>query len=100
MASGPSGSASGTVSTLTPGGPPVTASPGIARVRNPIWGVNVRRLLLCAFVLLLVSVVISVPPQALPGDPARAIRGRTGTPASRAALGEQLHLNRPLVVQY
>ena len=100
MASGPSGSASGTVSTLIPGGPPVTASPGIARVRNPIWGFIVRRLLLGAFVLLLVSVVIFVATQALPGDTARAILGRTATPASLAALREQLHLNRPLVVQY
>jgi peptide/nickel transport system permease protein len=100
MASGPSGSASGTVSTPIPGGPPVTASPGIARVRNPIWGFIVRRLLLGAFVLLLVSVVIFVATQALPGDTARAILGRTATPASLAALREQLHLNRPLVVQY
>ena len=100
MASGPSGSASGTVSTLIPGGPPVTASPGIARVRNPIWGFIVRRLLLGAFVLLLVSVVIFVATQAWPGDTARAILGRTATPASLAALREQLHLNRPLVVQY
>jgi len=100
MASGPSGSASGTVSTLIPGGPPVTASPGIVRVRNPIWGFIVRRLLLGAFVLLLVSVVIFVATQALPGDTARAILGRTATPASLAALREQLHLNRPLVVQY
>ena len=100
MASGPSGSASGSVSTLIPGGPPVTASPGIARVRNPIWGFIVRRLLLGAFVLLLVSVVIFVATQALPGDTARAILGRTATPASLAALREQLHLNRPLVVQY
>jgi peptide/nickel transport system permease protein len=100
MASGPSGSASGTQSRLIPGGPPVTASPGIARVRNPIWGFIVRRLLLGAFVLLLVSVVIFVATQALPGDTARAILGRTATPASLAALREQLHLNRPLVVQY
>jgi peptide/nickel transport system permease protein len=72
----------------------------MARVRNPIWGFIVRRLLLGAIVLLLVSVVIFVATQALPGDTARAILGRTATPASLAALREQLHLNRPLVVQY
>ena len=100
MASGPSGSASGKLSTLIPGEPPVAASPGMARVRNPIWGFIVRRLLLGAFVLLLVSIVIFLATQALPGDTARAILGRTATPASLAALREQLHLNRPVVVQY
>jgi peptide/nickel transport system permease protein len=72
----------------------------MARVRNPIWGFIVRRLLLGAFVLILVSIVIFVATQALPGDTARAILGRTATPASLAALREQLHLNRPLLVQY
>src|SRR3984893_16112615 len=100
MASGPSGSASGSVSSLIPGGPSVTASPGIPRVLNPIWGFIVRRLLLGAFVLLLVSMVIFLATRALPGDTARAILGRTATPASLAALREQLHLNRPVVVQY
>jgi len=100
MATGPSGSASGSISTLIPGGPSVTAAPGMARVRNPIWGFIVRRLLLGAFVLFLVSIVIFVATQALPGDTARAILGRTATPASLEALREQLHLNRPLVVQY
>jgi peptide/nickel transport system permease protein len=38
--------------------------------------------------------------QALPGDPARAILGRTATPASLKALREQLHLDRPVVSQY
>jgi peptide/nickel transport system permease protein len=100
MATGPSGSASGGISTLIPGGPSATASPEMARVRNPIWGFIFRRLLLGAFVLILVSIVIFVATQALPGDTARAILGRTATPASLEALREQLHLNRPLVVQY
>src|SRR3977135_3032739 len=100
MATGPSGSASGNIATLVPGGPSVTASPGMARVRNPIWGFIVRRLLLGAFVLTLVSIVIFLATQALPGDTARAILGRTATPESLAALREQLHLNRPVVVQY
>jgi peptide/nickel transport system permease protein len=50
--------------------------------------------------MVLVSIVIFVATQALPGDTARAILGRTATPASLAALREQLHLNRPLVIQY
>jgi peptide/nickel transport system permease protein len=56
--------------------------------------------LLGVLVMLLVSIVIFVATQALPGDTARAILGRTATPQSLAALREQLHLNRPLVVQY
>jgi peptide/nickel transport system permease protein len=100
MATGPSGSASGGITTLIPGGPAATASPGVARVRNPIWGFIGRRLLLGGFVLFLVSIVIFVATQALPGDTARAILGRTATAASLAALREQLHLNRPLVEQY
>jgi peptide/nickel transport system permease protein len=36
----------------------------------------------------------------MPGDTARAILGRSATEASLAALREQLHLNRPPVVQY
>ena len=38
--------------------------------------------------------------QALPGDPARAILGRSATPASLAALRRKLHLDRPVLEQY
>jgi peptide/nickel transport system permease protein len=38
--------------------------------------------------------------QALPTDPARAILGRSATPASLAALRRQLHLDRPVIEQY
>ena len=60
----------------------------------------VRRVLLGILVLALVSVVVFAATQALPGDPARAILGRTATPASLKALREQLHLNRPVLSQY
>ena len=50
--------------------------------------------------LVLVSVVVFAATQALPGDPARAILGRTATPASLKALRDQLHLNRPVLQQY
>jgi peptide/nickel transport system permease protein len=67
---------------------------------SAIWGFILRRLLMGALVLILVSIVIFLATQALPGDTARAILGRTATPASLAALREQLHLNRPVIVQY
>jgi peptide/nickel transport system permease protein len=63
-------------------------------------GFIVRRLLLGLIVLALVSVVVFAATQALPGDPARAILGRSATPQSLAALRKQLHLDRPVFEQY
>jgi peptide/nickel transport system permease protein len=65
-----------------------------------VWGFIIRRLLLGIVVLILVSVLVFLATQALPGDPARAILGRSATPASLAALRRQLHLDRPVFVQY
>jgi peptide/nickel transport system permease protein len=101
MATAPSGSRNNKAAlTPDPGGTTIQAPPGPAVGGSAIWGFILRRLLLGALVLILVSIVIFVATQALPGDTARAILGRTATPASLAALREQLHLNRPLVVQY
>jgi peptide/nickel transport system permease protein len=100
MATAPSGSASSKAPTPAPGGSTTQAPPGLAVGGSAIWGFILRRLLLGALVLILVSIVIFVATQALPGDTARAILGRTATPASLAALREQLHLNQPLIVQY
>jgi len=79
---------------------PRSAAPGRVGRRGGILGFIVRRLLLGLLVLFLVSIVVFAATQALPGDPARAILGRTATPASLAALREQLHLNEPVVQQY
>ncbi len=65
-----------------------------------VWGFMLRRLLLGIVVLILVSIVVFLATQALPGDPARAILGRSATPASLAALRRQLHLDRPVFEQY
>jgi peptide/nickel transport system permease protein len=65
-----------------------------------VWGFILRRLLLGIVVLILVSILVFLATQALPGDPARAILGRSATPASLAALRRQLHLDRPVVDQY
>ena len=53
----------------------------------------VRRVLLGLLTLFLVSIVVFAATQALPGNAARAILGRTATPARLAALTAQLHLN-------
>ncbi|HXZ76343.1 MAG TPA: ABC transporter permease, partial [Streptosporangiaceae bacterium] len=65
-----------------------------------LWGFILRRLLLGIVVLILVSILVFLATQALPGDPARAILGRSATPQSLAALRRQLHLDRPVIEQY
>jgi peptide/nickel transport system permease protein len=65
-----------------------------------VWGFILRRLLLGIVVLILVSILVFLATQALPGDPARAILGREATPASLAALRRQLHLDQPVLTQY
>jgi peptide/nickel transport system permease protein len=70
------------------------------RLLHGIFGFVVRRTLLGLVTLFLVSVIVFAATQALPGDPARAILGRTATPESLATLREQLDLNRPVVEQY
>jgi peptide/nickel transport system permease protein len=72
-----------------------------ARLRwGGFTGFVIRRLLLGLLVLFMVSIVIFAATQALPGDPARAILGRTATPASLAALRLKLHLDQPVFSQY
>jgi peptide/nickel transport system permease protein len=65
-----------------------------------LGGFILRRILLGLLVLALVSVVVFAATQALPGDPARSILGRTATPASLKALRAQLNLDRPVLSQY
>jgi peptide/nickel transport system permease protein len=65
-----------------------------------VWGFILRRLLLGVVVLILVSILVFLATQALPSDPARAILGRSATPASLAALRRQLHLDRSVFEQY
>jgi peptide/nickel transport system permease protein len=73
----------------------------LARIRwGGFTGFVIRRLLLGLLVLFMVSIVIFAATQALPGDPARAILGRSATPASLAALRLKLHLDQPVFSQY
>jgi peptide/nickel transport system permease protein len=59
-----------------------------------------KRFALGVLTLFLVSVVVFVATQALPGNAATAILGRNATPQRIAALTQQLHLNRPVFDQY
>jgi peptide/nickel transport system permease protein len=85
---------------LAGGAQPHGAGPRRHPVLHGIWGFVIRRTLLGLLVLVMVSIVVFAATQALPGDPARAILGRTATPASLAALRQQLHLNQPVLQQY
>jgi len=65
-----------------------------------IPGFIVRRLLLGAVTLFVVSVIIFAATQALPGDAARSILGRGATPEALENLRLELGLNEPAVQQY
>jgi peptide/nickel transport system permease protein len=100
MDTGPSGSPSATLQVEPLAGPALLERPGGPARTGGIRGFILRRILQGLLVIVLVSIVVFAATQALPGDPARAILGRTATPASLAALREQLHLNQPVVQQY
>jgi len=68
--------------------------------RHPVASLVVRRVLGGMVVLILVSAMVFVATQALPGDAARAILGKDATPARVAALRQQLGLDQPLLAQY
>lgn len=61
-----------------------------------------RRVLGMVPLLLGATFIIFAAVYALPGDPIRAIAGPTTeiSPATRAALTEEYHLDEPLLVQY
>ncbi len=60
----------------------------------------VRRLALGVLTLFLVSLLVFAATQALPGDAAKSILGKSGTPDRVAALREKLGLDRPKTTQY
>ncbi len=82
-----------------PGAAPTARGP-LAPLFHGLWGFVLRRTLLGVLTLLLVSLVVFAATQALSGDPARAILGRTATPESLQGLREQLHLGQPVARQY
>lgn len=59
-----------------------------------------RRLGVGLLLLVLVSLLVFLATQLLPGDAAQALLGRYATPASIAALREQMHLDEAPVMQY
>lgn len=59
-----------------------------------------KRLGLALLTLLLLSVIVFVAGQVLPGNPSRAILGNFASAEAVAQLDKELGLDRPLVVQY
>ncbi|MBV9945124.1 MAG: ABC transporter permease [Solirubrobacterales bacterium] len=60
----------------------------------------IRRIIFGLLTLFLVSIVVFAATQALPGNAAQAILGRSATPERVAALRAQLHLNQSVPSQY
>jgi peptide/nickel transport system permease protein len=71
-----------------------------ARDAHPIVRLIRRRLAIGVITLLLVSVVVFLATEVLPGNAAFAILGRNATPARVRALEIVLHLNRGVLDQY
>jgi peptide/nickel transport system permease protein len=67
---------------------------------NPLLRLILRRLLISVLVLWIVTLLVFLATQLLPGDPARAILGQEATPQRVAALRDQMGLNLPLWQQY
>ena len=67
---------------------------------NSVWRIILQRLGLGVLTLLVVSIIIFISVNALPGDFAQAILGQGATPEAVAAIREDLGLNKPLVTRY
>jgi peptide/nickel transport system permease protein len=60
----------------------------------------IRRFIQLVVVAFIISVLVFLLVHLLPGDPATIILGSSDTPQNRAALYQQLGLNKPLINQY
>ena len=63
-------------------------------------GLIARRFLLALVTLLIISIIIFVGVEALPGDAATAYLGQSATPESLSALREEFGLNAPAHQRY
>jgi peptide/nickel transport system permease protein len=79
---------------------PIRARIAAANRRHPLIMMVTRRLLAGAALLWIVSVLIFVGTEILPGNAAYAILGRNATPVALAALSKQLHLGTPVYERY
>src|SRR5437870_1797197 len=68
--------------------------------RHPVALFVVRRTALGALTLVVVSILMLLGVEVLPGDDAPAVLGRNATPESVAVVRAELHLDRPAYVRY
>lgn len=69
-------------------------------VRDSVWWLVARRVLVGLLTLWCVSVIVFLATQAMPGDLARIILGPSATAKQVAALRTTMGLDQPLVTQY
>ncbi|MCH2167298.1 MAG: ABC transporter permease [Oceanicola sp.] len=65
-----------------------------------VWGMILKRLALGVVTLFVVSILIFMATELLPGDFAQEILGQSATPETVKALREQLGLDQPLLTRY
>jgi peptide/nickel transport system permease protein len=70
------------------------------RRRHPLLGFVVRRVAAGVATLFVVSILLFLGTNVLPGDVASAVLGRDSTPAGLAQIRDELHLNRPAPERY
>jgi peptide/nickel transport system permease protein len=85
---------------VTTAAPAPARVPAASRPGHPILRLIRRRAAVGLITLFLVSVVVFVATEVLPGNAASAVLGQHATPQAVHALEIKLHLDRPLVVQY
>lgn len=68
--------------------------------RHPFLRLCIRRTALGLLTLWVISLLIFLGTQVLPGDAAQVILGQRADPRAVAALREQMNLNDPILVQY
>jgi len=82
------------------GVPPVAAATPAPARGHPLLRLITQRVAASLLLLVVVSILIFIGCQLLPGDAATAILGRDATPSALAALRDQLHLNEPAPYRY
>ncbi len=80
--------------------PPSVEPATAGRRRHPVLRFVVRRVLSSLGTLLVASILIFLATNALPGNVAEAVLGKTATPASTRYLENRLDLNEPLPSRY
>src|SRR5215472_4678819 len=102
----PAGTSSGSgvagVATATaPAEPTAPADPAVpGRNEHPLLMLTARRLGVGVITLLVVSMIVFLATEVLPGNAAYAVLGRNANPVRLHALERQLHLNQGLLSQY